>query len=138
MPYATSQGLRIHYRVEGAGPPLVLQHGFTPRVQDWYQAGYVEALQSAYQLILIAARGHGSSEKPHTRAAYTWPVSVHDVVAVLDHLQIPRAAFWGYSLGGQIGFGLAQYAPERLDALLIGGASAYASSLGTGFRDVDG
>jgi pimeloyl-ACP methyl ester carboxylesterase len=65
-------------------------------------------------------------------------VQIHDVVAVLDHLQIPRASFWGYPLGGQIGFGLAQYAPERVDALLIGGASAYASSLGTGFRDVDG
>ena len=29
MPYATNQGLRINYRVEGAGPPLVLQHGYT-------------------------------------------------------------------------------------------------------------
>lgn len=29
MPYATNQGVRIHYRVEGKGPLLVLQHGFT-------------------------------------------------------------------------------------------------------------
>jgi pimeloyl-ACP methyl ester carboxylesterase len=28
MPYANSQGVRIHYQIEGAGPPLVLQHGF--------------------------------------------------------------------------------------------------------------
>jgi pimeloyl-ACP methyl ester carboxylesterase len=28
MPYARSQGLRLHYQVEGDGPPLVCQHGF--------------------------------------------------------------------------------------------------------------
>jgi hypothetical protein len=28
MPYVRSQGLRIHYHVEGDGPPLVSQHGF--------------------------------------------------------------------------------------------------------------
>jgi len=27
MPYANNQGVRIHYEVEGTGPPLVLQHG---------------------------------------------------------------------------------------------------------------
>lgn len=27
MPYATNQGIRIHFEVEGAGTPLVLQHG---------------------------------------------------------------------------------------------------------------
>jgi pimeloyl-ACP methyl ester carboxylesterase len=29
MPYADHQGTRIHYQVEGDGPALVLQHGFT-------------------------------------------------------------------------------------------------------------
>ena len=28
MPNATSDGVRIHYEVEGAGPPLVLSHGW--------------------------------------------------------------------------------------------------------------
>lgn len=138
MPYADKQGMRIHYHVEGDGPPLVLQHGFTHSVQHWYRAGYVDALKLAYQLILIDARGHGASDKPHDRAAYTWPVQVYDVVAVLDHLHMHRAHFWGYSMGGEIGFGLAKYAPERVDALIIGGASPCAGNLGTVFRGVDG
>jgi pimeloyl-ACP methyl ester carboxylesterase len=29
MPYAVNQGVRIHYRIQGDGHPLVLQHGFT-------------------------------------------------------------------------------------------------------------
>jgi hypothetical protein len=43
MPYADNQGVRIHYKVEGSGLPLVLQHGFTQSVEDWYECGYVEA-----------------------------------------------------------------------------------------------
>jgi pimeloyl-ACP methyl ester carboxylesterase len=138
MPHADNQGMRIHYQVEGEGPPLVLQHGFTHSVQDWYRAGYVDALKHAYQLILIDARGHGGSEKLYDRAAYTWPIPVYDVLAVLDHLHLSCVHYWGYSLGGEMGYGLAKYAPERVDALLIGGSHPYVSTWGTAFRDVDG
>jgi pimeloyl-ACP methyl ester carboxylesterase len=37
-----------------------------------------------------------------------------------------------------MGYGLAKYAPERVDALLIGGSHPYVSTWGTAFRDVDG
>ncbi len=56
--------------IEGEGPALVLQHGFTESVVDWYEAGYIEALKPNYRLILIDARGHGSSDKPHDPDAY--------------------------------------------------------------------
>ena len=46
MPYADNQGVRIHYGVAGEGVPLVLQHGFTQCIEDWHEAGYVEALKS--------------------------------------------------------------------------------------------
>jgi pimeloyl-ACP methyl ester carboxylesterase len=39
MPFANNQGVRIHYEVEGKGPPLVLQHGFSDSVQTWYDLG---------------------------------------------------------------------------------------------------
>ena len=107
MPYADNDGVRIHYRVEGQGPPLVLQHGFSESVVDWYEAGYVDALRSDYRLILIDARGHGASDKPHDPDAYELERRVTDVVAVLDGLAIKKAVFWGYSMGGWIGFGTA-------------------------------
>jgi pimeloyl-ACP methyl ester carboxylesterase len=125
MPYAHSQGIRIHYQVDGEGPPLVLQHGFTLSVQSWYREGYVEALRHDYQLILVDARGHGASDKPHDPAAYVLSSWVSDVVAVLDALHLSTAHFWGYAMGGWIGFGMAKYAPERLHALIIGGADPY-------------
>jgi pimeloyl-ACP methyl ester carboxylesterase len=52
---------------------------------------------------------------------------------VLDAEDIEKALFWGYSMGGRIGFGMAKYAPRRLHALIIGGAHPFASD-GSGFR----
>jgi pimeloyl-ACP methyl ester carboxylesterase len=51
MPYVNNGSVRIHYQVEGEGPALVLQHGFTESLVDWYEAGYVEALEPHYRLI---------------------------------------------------------------------------------------
>jgi pimeloyl-ACP methyl ester carboxylesterase len=129
MPYVDNDGVRIHYQVEGEGPPLVLQHGFSESVVDWYEAGYVDALRSDYRLILIDARGHGASDKPHDADGYELERRVADVVAVLDGLAIEKAVFWGYSMGGWIGFGTAKYSKERFRALVIGGQHPYARSM---------
>jgi pimeloyl-ACP methyl ester carboxylesterase len=88
----------------------VRQHGFSESVVDWYEAGYVDALRSDYRLILIDARGHGASDKPHDADAYGLDRRVGDVVAVPDALEIAKAAFWGYSVGGWIEFGMSKYA----------------------------
>jgi len=130
MPYADNGSVRIHYEVEGEGPPLVLQHGFSESVVDWYETGYVKALKPDYRLILIDARGHGDSDKPHDPDAYVLNRRVADIVAVLDALGIEKALYWGYSMGGWIGFGLAKYAKERVRALVIGGQHPYARSMG--------
>ncbi len=129
MPYATNQGVRIHYQIEGDGPPLVLQHGFFWSVEGWYRVGYVDTLRTSYRLILIDARGHGASDKPHDGAAYALPEHVGDIVAVLDALDLAKAHFWGYSMGGGFGFGMAKYAAARVNSLIIGGAHPYGRRL---------
>jgi pimeloyl-ACP methyl ester carboxylesterase len=123
MPYADNQGVRIHYQVEGSGPPLVLQHGFSDSLQTWYDFGYVDALKPDYQLILVDARGHGASGKPHEPEAYKPECNVGDVVAVLAELSISRAHFFGYSMGAKIAFAMAQYAVDHVRALIIGGGN---------------
>lgn len=129
MPYVNSQDVRIHYQVEGAGPPLVLLHGFSDSLESWYEQGYVEALKPDYQVILLDARGHGASGKPHDPDAYDMSRHVADILAVLDALQVPTAHFFGYSMGGQVGFALAQHAPKRFASLIIGGADPYQGAL---------
>lgn len=129
MPYANNEGIRIHYQIEGEGPPLVLQHWSLATLECWYDYGYVSALGSDYQLILLDARGHGASDKPHEPEAYGLEQRVGDIVAILDDLDIGKAHFLGYSMGGWIGFGVALHAPERFHSLIIGGQHPYAQSM---------
>jgi pimeloyl-ACP methyl ester carboxylesterase len=135
MPYAHNQGVRIHFRTEGDGPPLVLQHWSLSTLEDWYDHGYVSALKDDYRLILLDARGHGASDKPHNLEAYELKRRVEDIVAVLDELAIAQAHYYGYSMGGWIGFGVARYAPERFQSLIIGGQHPYAQSM-EGLRQI--
>jgi pimeloyl-ACP methyl ester carboxylesterase len=134
MPYATNAGVRIYYEVVGAGPPLVLHHGSFASGSDWRDLGYADVLKRENQLILMDARGHGASDKPHDPVAYDLALRVSDVTSVLDHLEIDRANFFGYSMGGWIGFGLAKHAPTRFHSLILGGAHPFAESV-QGFRD---
>jgi pimeloyl-ACP methyl ester carboxylesterase len=52
---------------------------------------------------------------------------------LLDALGIEKAHFWGYSMGGWIGFGLAKYSPQRINKLVVGGQHPYARDQ-SGFR----
>jgi len=126
MPYANNQGVKIHYQVEGQGAPLVLLHGLSETCEIWRIASYVESLKKEYTLILVDARGHGDSDKPHDSEAYTMKLMASDVVAVLDDLKVSKAHFLGYSMGGWIGFGVAKYSAHRFHSLIIGGMHPYA------------
>ena len=75
-----NEGVRIHYELEGDGPALVLHHGFSGSLRHWYMNGYVEALRRTYRLILVDARGHGESDKPHDPASYA--LATHHLTVV--------------------------------------------------------
>ncbi|MGH2369447.1 MAG: alpha/beta fold hydrolase [Chloroflexota bacterium] len=125
MPYADNAGVRVRYETDGHGPPLVLHIGFIGALEDWIEAGYVAALRDRYRMILIDPRGQGGSDKPHDSAAYVARNRVGDVLAVLDAEGIDRAHFWGYSLGGWVGFALGVFAADRVVSLIIGGAHPF-------------
>ena len=124
MPYVNNADVRIHYHIEGDGPDLILQHGLTNSIGNWYAYGFVEELKKSYRLILIDARGHGKSDKHHAPMLYDLKLRVSDVISVMDALSIDKAHYMGYSMGGRIGFGLIMYELDRFDSLIIGGMSA--------------
>ncbi|MCX6101559.1 MAG: alpha/beta fold hydrolase [Candidatus Bipolaricaulota bacterium] len=129
MSYAINGNVHIHYEVEGKGPALVLHHWTFSSLDAWYELGYADALAPERRLILIDSRGHGESDAPHGEGAYRPEPRVADVVTVLDALEIPVAAFFGYSMGGWICFACAKWAPERFSAFLLGGQHPYAQTM---------
>jgi pimeloyl-ACP methyl ester carboxylesterase len=128
MPETISDGLRIHYEVAGSGEPLVLYHGLTGSGERWRDTGYVAGLSETYRLILVDARGHGESDKPHNREAYGRRRQAADVVAVLNDLEIANARFWGHSMGRDVALTLGRHHPDRVSALVVTGYSSYAAA----------
>lgn len=129
MPYVSNQGVQIYYEVEGHGPDLILLHGFTGSIESWKWTGYTQVLSEDYRLILVDARGHGHSEKPHDPQAYSPQLMTSDIIAVLDDLKVEKAHFWGYSMGGQIGFQLPRHYQTRFHSYIIGGMSPYINDI---------
>ncbi len=117
-----ADGTRLRVRVDGEGgrPWLVLSNGLATGLEMW--DGQIAALTTRYRVLRYDARGHGGSDAP------AGPVSlatlVADVVGLLDHHDIPRAAFMGLSLGGMTGLGLALARPQRLTRLVCCAARA--------------
>ncbi len=137
MPYAQNNDIKIYYEVHGEGAPLVFLHGFTSKIQQWKFCGYVDALKKSHTLVLIDLRGHGKSDKPHDPDAYRLQDRMADVKAVLTDLQIDRAHWFGYSMGGWIAFGITVHFPELVQSLIVGGGHPYQDALET-FSGVDG
>jgi pimeloyl-ACP methyl ester carboxylesterase len=123
MPFSDNKGVRIHYEVRGSGPPIIFNHGFPRDRTSWY--AYADLLQDSYQCIMPDQRGMGLSDKPHDIDAYTFERKVSDILSVLDDLGIEKAVYWGFSMGGGIGWAAARYAPERFHAFVIGGSEPF-------------
>ena len=122
MPYATNpsdQG-RLWFEVLGDGPAVIMHHGFSRSLLEWHPL-YTATLAQDFRLILMDARGHGRSSKSTHAEAYDMGNRVADVCSVLDAAGIAAAHYVGYSMGGQVGFGMARYARERLLSLTVGG-----------------
>lgn len=71
------------------------------------------------RVVLVDLLGHGESDKPLHASAYRMDAYAREVVAVLDHLDVERAAIGGISLGANVSLQVAVHAPERVQALVI-------------------
>ncbi len=135
MPHFDSDGVSIHYTVEGEGPPIVLVHGFAASFEgNWRAPGIITALvRAGRKVIALDCRGHGQSGKPHDPEAYSGMKMPGDVIALMDHLGVAKADLMGYSMGGGIATSLMLAHPGRFGAVIIGGAG-YFSGGGEGQR----
>lgn len=125
MPYLLARDdVRLHYEVVGSGPPLILQTGGAGDGSMWRDAGYVDPLSAIRTCILFDHRGHGRSGQPRSARAHAVLRYVDDIIALLDHLELDSAAFWGYSQGADFGLSAAAIHPERFSALITTGGMA--------------
>ncbi len=103
-------GARIWYAEFGDGPPVVLLHGGLGNAGNW--AYQVPALVAAgYRVVGIDSRGQGRSSRD--ARPFSYELMAADTRAVLDALEIDRAAFVGWSDGAVTSLEVARAAPRR-------------------------
>jgi pimeloyl-ACP methyl ester carboxylesterase len=113
-------GRRVHVVERGAGPPLVLIHGFGGSTYD-FEESVVEPLSRRHRVIAIDLYGFGWSERSGD-FAYGWPLWSDQVAGTLDALGIERAAVLGHSMGGAVAAVFAARHPDRIDRLILADA----------------
>jgi pimeloyl-ACP methyl ester carboxylesterase len=121
-PYFDSNGVKIHYTVQGKedGEPVLLIHGFSLNIEAQWQP-VIQALVNDYKVIAMDCRGHGGSEKPHDPNKYGLEMT-KDAIRLLDHLKIDKAHLVGYSMGGSITLQIVARYPERVRTATLGGS----------------
>lgn len=125
-----SDGVDIAFTDDGAGPPILLVHGFasTHRI-NWVETGWVKALADAgRRVIALDNRGHGASSKLYRPEDYRLATMVGDLVRLLDHLGLARADVMGYSMGGRMTALLAITHPTRVRSAVIAGLGSAITS----------
>ncbi|MCV6825338.1 MULTISPECIES: alpha/beta fold hydrolase [Halocynthiibacter] len=113
--YKSSDNLDLAYLDEGEGLPLVMLAGLTRNAHDF---DHVVPHLPGVRIIRPDYRGRGQSAyaPPET---YTIPTETNDILRLLDHLEIDRAAVLGTSRGGLIGMSMAAIAKDRLLGLCL-------------------
>jgi pimeloyl-ACP methyl ester carboxylesterase len=108
--FVTVEGVKLFYATLGHGSPVVLLHGGLASSDYW--GSQAAALAPHHLVILMDSRGHGRSGRDSRPFGYD--LMADDVVALLDHLQIPRADVVGWSDGAILGLDLALRHPDRV------------------------
>ena len=96
----------------GDGPALVMLHPGVGDSRIWEPV--LAPLTGKYRVLRYDARGFGQSPAPAVKFSL-----LRDLIAVLDHFGVARAAFVGCSQGGSASLRLALAQPERVSALVL-------------------
>lgn len=109
-------GMRVHYRVEGAGPTLLLLHGTNSSLHTW--EGWVERLRSDFRVVSLDLPGYGLTG-PDPEARYSPPEVARFLRRFTDAIGVEEFAIAGNSRGGAVAWNYACLYPDRVRALVL-------------------
>jgi 3-oxoadipate enol-lactonase len=117
-----SKDVQLHYRQDGDpnGAPLVFANSLGTDLRLWDPV--LSYLPKGLRIIRYDKRGHGLSSCP--TGAYTMGALVHEIEALLDHLEVKNCFFVGLSIGGMIAQGLAVKRLDLIRAMVLSNTGA--------------
>ncbi len=106
--------------VGGAGPPLLLLHGYPQTHAIWHAVA--ARLRDRFTLVCADLRGYGASGKPpsdETHAPYSKRAMAGDMAALMSSLGFERFGVAGHDRGGRVAHRLAIDHPGRVERLAV-------------------
>jgi pimeloyl-ACP methyl ester carboxylesterase len=115
--FIDTNGIRMHFVEKGAGPLVLLCHGFP---ESWYSWRHqIDALADAgFHVVAPDMRGYGQTEAPEAIDQYTLLHHVGDMVGVLDAFGVPAAVIAGHDWGAPVAWLAALLRPDRFRAVI--------------------
>jgi pimeloyl-ACP methyl ester carboxylesterase len=130
--YAPVNGLRMYYEIHGTGQPIVLLHGSLSGIGTSF-GEVLPLLAKTRQVIAVEMQAHGRT------ADIDRPLRIEDLasdaVALLRHLGIESADFFGYSLGSAVALRVAIDHPSAVRKLVLASVSYTRDGLHPGLLD---
>jgi pimeloyl-ACP methyl ester carboxylesterase len=115
---ARNGSLVLRGETAGDRAPVLLLHGLTA-TRRYVVHGSHALPRAGYWTVAYDARGHGESDAPSDPAAYEYSALVGDLGAVMNGLEIERAAVAGVSMGAHTAIRFALEQPDRVSALVL-------------------
>ncbi len=110
-------GLTLRIARAGAGPLVVMMHGFP---ECWYSWRHqMRALSGRFDCVALEMRGYGESDAPVGVANYTLDKLVGDVADLIEALGHRRAIVVGHDWGGAVAWATAMMRPEVVERLIV-------------------
>lgn len=113
-------GITLSVQTAGAGDPLILLHGFPENGLCWSRVA--PAFTDRFHVIIPDLRGYGQSDAPPDDTGhdtYSKRRMAQDIVALMDHLNLPSAHVLGHDRGARVAYRLALDHPARVRRLGI-------------------
>jgi pimeloyl-ACP methyl ester carboxylesterase len=110
-----TNGTTLFVRIGGAGPAVVLLHGYGETGDMW--TPLAARLAPRYTVIVPDLRGMGLSGRP--AGGYDKKTQGHDIAGVLDALKIDNADLVTHDIGNMVGYALAAEYPSRISRFVI-------------------
>jgi len=120
-------GIELSVELEGAGPAVLLLHGWPDSAQLWRQQ-VPRLVEAGFRVVAPDLRGFGQSSRPKGVAAYQFNVVLADIAALLGALGIERTHVVGHDYGAAFSWYMATNMPDavaRLAVLSVGHPNAY-------------
>ena len=115
-----SNGIDIHYTIEGEGPLVTMSHSLGCNLSMWDEQA--RALKERYRVLRFDARGHGQTSVPS--GPYSLEQMAGDLYGLLSGLGIAKTHFIGISMGGMIGQVFALAYPTMVQSLALCGTTS--------------